>query len=127
MRTTFEGERVAAANAKDRIRERLWSLQESDPPVEYKFGMRDAWSRRLLVALMRRYDIQPHRYHRQRYTTAMVCVPTSFVDETLWPEFKELDETLRSCLDEVTSHVIGEASTPIRRRQKSGPNWTGGF
>lgn len=108
-RTTFEGERVAAANAMDRIRERLRKLQESDPPVEYKFTMRDAWSRRLLVALMRRYDIQPYRYHRQRYTTVMARVPASFVDETLWPEFKELNETLRSYLDEVTSRVISES------------------
>ena len=28
---------------------------------------------------------------------------------TLWPEFKELDETLCSYLDEVTSRVIGES------------------
>ena len=107
-RTTFEGERVAATNAMDRIRERLRKLQESDPPAEYKFTMRDGWSRRLLVALMRRYDIQPYRYHRQRYTTIMARMPASFVDETLWPEFNELNETLRSYLDEVTSRVISE-------------------
>jgi hypothetical protein len=107
-RTTFEGERVAAENAIGRIRERLQNLQKSDPPIEYKFTMQDAWSRRLLVALMRRYDIKPYRYHRQRYTTVMARVSVSFVDETLWPEFKELDETLRAYLDEVTSRVIAE-------------------
>ena len=107
-RTTFEGERVAAANAMDRIRERLRNLQKSDPPIEYKFGMRDTWSRQLLVALMRRYGIQPYRFHRQRYTTVMARVPASFVDETLWPEFKELNESLRSYLDAVTSRVINE-------------------
>jgi len=108
-RTNFEGERVAAANAMERIRERLRNLQESDPPIEYKFTMRDAWSRRLLVALMRRYDIQPYRYYRQRYTTVMARVPASFVDETLWPEFKELNETLGSYLDQVTSRVISKS------------------
>jgi hypothetical protein len=108
-RTTFDGERVAAANAMDRIRERLRTMQEADPPVEYRFTMQDAWSRRLLVALMRRYDIKPYRYHRQRYTTVMARVSASFVDETLWPEFKELDKTLRSYLDEVTSRVISES------------------
>ena len=107
-RTTFEGERVAAANAMDRIRERLRNLQKSNPPIEYTFTLRDAWSRQLLVALMRRYGIQPYRYHRQRYTTVMARVPASFVDGTLWPEFKELHETLRSYLDEVTSRVINE-------------------
>ena len=108
-RTTFEGERVAAANAMERIRERLGTLKESAPPVEYRFTMQDAWSRRLLVALMRRYGIQPYRYHRQRYTTVMARVPASFVDETLWPEFNELLRTLRSYLDQVTSRVINEA------------------
>ena len=107
-RTTFEGERVAAVNAMDRIRERLQNLKASTPPVEYKFTMRDLWSRRLLVALMRRYGIQPYRYHGQRYTTVMARVPAPFVDETLWPEFRELNDTLRSYLDEVTSRVISE-------------------
>ncbi len=108
-RTTFDGERVAAANAMDRIRERLRSMEESDPPIEYKFTLRNAWSRRLLVALMRRYDIKPYRYHRQRHTTVMARVPVSFVDETLWPEFNELDKTLQSYLDDITSRVISES------------------
>lgn len=108
-RTTFDGERDAAANAMNRIRERLRSMQESDPPVEYKFTLQNAWSRRLLVALMRRYGIQPYRYPRQRYTTVMARVPISFVDETLWPEFTELDDTLCTYLDEVTTRVIGES------------------
>jgi len=81
-RTTFEGERVAAANAMDRIRERLRGLQVSDPPIEFRFTMQNNWSRQLLVALMRRYDIKPYRYHRQRHTTVMARVPASFVDET---------------------------------------------
>lgn len=108
-RTTFEGERVAASNAMDRIRERLQNLQKSDPPIEYRFTMQNTWSRRLLVALMRRYDIKPYRYYRQRHTTVMAHVPQSFVDDILWPEFKELDDTLRAYLDGVTSRVISES------------------
>jgi hypothetical protein len=74
--------------------------------------MRDGWSRRLMVALMRRYDIQPYRYHRQRYTTVMARVPAAFVKETLWPEFLELNKTLHSYLEEVTARVIGQAICP---------------
>lgn len=107
-RTTFDGERDAAANAMNRIRERLRSMQEADPPVEYKFTMQDTWSRRLFVALMRRYGIKPYRYHGQRYTTVMARVSRSFVDDTLWPEFNELEKTLRTYLEEVTERVIGE-------------------
>ena len=107
-RTTFDGERAAAANAMERIRERLRLMRESDPPVEYKFAMRDRWSLRLLMALMRRYEIAPYRYSRQRHTTIMARVPASFVRETLWPEFLELNTTLQSYLDSVTARVIRE-------------------
>ena len=66
---TTEGERAAAANALERIRDRLGKLQKIDPPVEYKFTLGDKWSRRLFVALLRRYGIKPYRYPRKRYTT----------------------------------------------------------
>jgi len=106
--TTFEGERVAAADAMQRIRERLRQVQESDSSIEYKFTMTDMWSRRVLLALLRRYDIRPYRYHGQRHTTVMARVPVSFVDKTLWPEFEQLDDTLRAYLNEITDRVISE-------------------
>jgi hypothetical protein len=102
------GEREAAAQARERIRARLQEQQQTDPPVEYSFTLRDEWSRRLLAALMRRYGIQPYRYRRQRYTTVMARVPRRFVDETLWPEFRELNQTLAAFLAQVTERVISE-------------------
>ena len=36
----------------------------------------------------------------------MVRVPKRFVDDTLWPEFVELDRTLRETLDRATDQVI---------------------
>jgi len=105
---TTPGERDAAANALERIRQRLAEVAQLDPPIEYQFTMADMWSRRLFVALLRRYGIQPYRYYRQRYTTVMAKVPKGFVDETLWPEFQELDDTLRRYLDEVTDRVVSE-------------------
>lgn len=103
------GERTAAGAARERILERLRSVRATDPPREYKFTMADEWSRRVLVALLRRYGIQPYRYKRQRHTTVMARVPARFVDETLWPEFKELSSVLREYLDDVTQRVIAEA------------------
>ncbi|MFQ5412411.1 MAG: hypothetical protein ACE5EC_08925, partial [Phycisphaerae bacterium] len=64
---------------------------------------------RLFVALLRRYGIQPFRYYRQRRTTVMARVPASFLDRTLWPEFHELNQTLRAYLDDVTNRVIAES------------------
>jgi hypothetical protein len=102
------GEREAAANASERIRRRLAELQLSGPAVEQKFRLTDVWSRRLLLALMRRYGIRPYRYAGQRHTTVMARVSRGFVEETLWPEFIELDEVLRRYLEETTERVIRE-------------------
>lgn len=103
---TTKGEKVAAANALERIRGRLQDVQKVDSPVEYKFTLTDMWSKKLFLALLRRYGIEPYRYYRQKHTTVMARVPVSFVKETLWPEFQELNDTLRSYLDEVTNRVI---------------------
>lgn len=105
---TTDGERDAAFNALQKIRDRLNEIKKEDPPVEYKFTMTDVYSKKLLLALLRRYDIKPYRYYRQRYTTVMAKMPKSFVDETLWPEFEELDKTLRQYLGEITNKIICE-------------------
>lgn len=102
------GEREAAAGALERIRRRLEELQRSDPAVEYQFRLNHVWSRRLLLALLRRYGIQPYRYSGQRHTTVMVRVSRRFVDETLWPEFQDLDKVLHEYLSEATERVIRE-------------------
>jgi hypothetical protein len=108
-RTDVAGERVAAANAMNAIRAQLARCEQQDPPVDFKFSMPDNWSRRLFTALLRRYGIVPFRYRGQRYTTVMARVSKSFVDTTLWPEFVELDDTLREYLSSVTDRVIQEA------------------
>jgi len=103
-----EGERAAAGSALGRMRRRLEELQRSDPAVEYKFRLNHVWSRRLLLALLRRYGIQPYRYGGQRHTTVMVRVSRRFIEETLWPEFQELDKVLHVYLSETTKRVIQE-------------------
>ncbi len=101
-----EGERVAAEHARSRILERLRLWEKEDPPVEYRFSMPDMWSRKVFVALLRRYGIGPYRYRGQRYTTVMARVSKRFVDETLWPEYQEISEILRSYLSSVTDRVV---------------------
>jgi hypothetical protein len=105
---TTDGERVAAGGARRRILERLFEIRAHDPPIEYKFTLADAWSRRVFLALCRRYELQPYRRRGQRYTTVMLRVPQRFVDETLWPEYVQLSETLKSYLDEVTQRVVAQ-------------------
>jgi hypothetical protein len=105
---TTEGERAAAASARDRIVARLREVEKADPPVEYKFTLADAWSHRLILALLRRYGLTPYRRRGQRRTTVMARVAKSFVDETLWPEFQQLSATLQTYLDEVTTRVVAQ-------------------
>ena len=104
-----DGERMAANLAKERIQVRLKEFERRDPPVEYRFTFTSMWSKRLFVALLRRYDIRPYRYHRQRHTTVMAKVSVSFVKSTLWPEFAELDKALKAHLNEITNRVIRES------------------
>jgi hypothetical protein len=105
---TTPGERDAAANAMRSIQMRLKLAEREQPPVEYKFTMGDHWSRKLFVALARRYGLKPYRYRRQRYTTVMLRVPKRFVDDTLWPEFVELSQVLRDTLERATDQVLGQ-------------------
>lgn len=107
-RAATAGEKAAASEARERIRQRLAASAEADPPVEYTFALRNPWSYRLFVALLRRYQIRPYRYARQRHTTVVARLPARFVNETLWPEFTELDRTLQQYLTEETNRVIAE-------------------
>jgi hypothetical protein len=103
-----EGERLAAEAALARIRARLAEFSRSEAPVEIQFSVPDTWSRHLFLALCRRYGLAPYRYPRQRRSTVIVRCPRRFVNDVLWPEFKELDAELRSYLEEVTQRLIRE-------------------
>jgi hypothetical protein len=102
------GEKLAAEAGLERIRARLADLEGSDPPIEMQFSLPDQWTRKLFLALCRRYGLRPYRLIRQRATTVMLRVPKLFVDQVLWPEFLELNAELSRYLDEVTTRVIRE-------------------
>lgn len=103
-----KGERLAAAEAKERILRRLHAMEKADPPREYQFSMPDAWARKVFLALLRRYDLKPYRYRGQRHTTVMVRVSKRFVDETLWPEYQQFNGMLHTYLEEVTDRVVDQ-------------------
>ena len=102
------GERQAAAAAIGRIREALNAAVQTQPLPETKISMADQWQRRLFSALCRRYGLEPYRYKGQRYTTVMVRAPRSFFNNTLWPEYLELQAALHSYLNEATERIIRE-------------------
>jgi hypothetical protein len=102
------GERLAAEAALARVRARLDEIRRHDPATEVQFSIQDLWSRKLFLALCRRYGMKPYRLYRQRHSTVMLRAPRSFLDQVLWPEFQELQAILLAYLDEITNRVIRE-------------------
>jgi hypothetical protein len=105
---TTPGEREAATDAIARIKRRLDEVGRVEKAIEYRFKLNDDWSKKLFIALLRRYGLKPYRYARQRRTTVMVRVPRSFVNETLWPQYLELSASLREYLEDITNRVIAK-------------------
>jgi hypothetical protein len=106
---TTDGERIAAGEARKRIQLRLELIEKEDPPVEFRFRLEDPWSRKLFVALCRRYDVKTFRYRGQRRSSLMAKVSKRFVNETLWPEYEQLSSVLQTYLNDITERVIKEA------------------
>jgi hypothetical protein len=106
---TTPGERTAAEHAIGRIRARLKEVEALDPPLEYRFSLPDPWKRQLFLALARRYGLKPYRRWGQRHASVMINVPARFVDETLWPEYVALSDSLGAFLSEVTTRVISQS------------------
>ena len=102
------GERDAAASARERIRARLATVSQEERSEEFRFTMDNPWSRKIFVALLRRYGIEPYRYSRQRRTTVMARVPRSFVAETLMPEFEEMNRALSEHLERITDDILSQ-------------------
>jgi hypothetical protein len=100
------GERDAAAAALDRVRAALRAAESVERPIEMIFRLPDRWSRKLFLALCRRYGLRPYRYPRQRYSTVVVRAPESFINRTLWPEYQEISQALEEYLNEATERII---------------------
>jgi hypothetical protein len=102
------GERQAAALAMERVRKTLNAVEAPQPLPETRFSLADQWQRRLFTALCRRHGLEPYRRKGQRYTTVTVRAPRSFVDNTLWPEYLELQAALNDYLNEATERIVRE-------------------
>jgi hypothetical protein len=100
------GERAAAGAAAERIRARLRESERRERAVEIRFSLPDPWSRRLFIALCRRYGLRPFRYPRMHRQSIVLKVPQTFLDQVLWPEFAEISAALSEYLADITDKVI---------------------
>ena len=106
--STFSGEKGAAGAAAERIRAQLEQVEAREQPIEVQFSLADPWSRRLFVAMSRRYGLRVYRYRRMKRQTLVLKAPRSFVDRVLWPEFQQINAALSEYLAEVTERIIRE-------------------
>jgi hypothetical protein len=107
-RATVAGEKLAAGAAADRIRAQLEEVQAREQAIEVHVRLSDPWSRRLFVALCRRYGLRVYRYPRMKRQTLVLKGPRTFIDGVLWPQFAQINEALSEYLAEVTDKVIRE-------------------
>ena len=104
-----QGEREAAGSARGRILARLAEIEKTEALEEFRLTLSDRWAKQLFLALLRRYNLTPYRYHGQKYTTVMVKTTPTFMNETIWPEYQALHKTLEAHLEEATQRVVAEA------------------
>jgi len=102
-------QRGAAGAAAARIRARLKESEGRERAVEMRFTLPDPWSRRLFIALCRRYGLRPFRHARMHRQSVLLKVPPSFVDQVLWPEFTAINAALSDHLADITDRVIRDA------------------
>lgn len=102
-----DGERQAAALAKNRILERF-QVEVVAKPVEYTVPLGNHWKKKLFVALCSKHQLRTYRYKRQKYTTAMVRANPTFMEEILWPEFKKYSALLEELVGEIIDDLISQ-------------------
>ena|SRR3990172_6257816 len=98
-----DGERQSAILAKERLLK-----HKSKEETEYTIHTPDGWHKKLFNALCHKHNLEPYRYHRQKYTTVMVRVSKNYLDETLWPEYLKLSDILQKLVDDITLEVISK-------------------
>jgi hypothetical protein len=109
--TTSQGEKQAAILAKERLLKKFPNLDAHKNTLEYRLSTPDTWHKRLLIALCRKYGINPYRYHRQKHTTIMVKINEDFLNQILWKEYIEYSNQLEDLIEGIMGSVIGKIYT----------------
>ncbi len=105
--TNIAGEQQAAIESKKRLEQRIAELPPQQiAAIEYTLTTSGHWHKKLLLALCGKYQLEPYRYHRQKYTTVMVRVNQQFMDEVFWPEYLLYVKHLEALVEDITSDLI---------------------
>lgn len=99
--TSSDGERLAAELAKQRLQQKI-----DDRPIEYKVTSHSAWEKKIFLAICKKNGLNPYRYSKQKYTTTMVRVSKSIMDEVLWPQYNKYTDLLGELVEGISSEII---------------------
>lgn len=104
-RASSDGERQAAELAKQRLHDRLHE-DKNARPKEYRVSSHSKWEKKLFTAVCKKNGFHPYRYARQKYTTTMVRVSKSVMDDVLWPQYTKYTDLLREMVDTIALDLI---------------------
>lgn len=96
-----ESKRQAAELTKHRLHGRV-----KDNPTEFKIINNSEWETTLFNAICKKHGLRTYRYPRQKYTTTMVRVNKSILDDVLWPEYQKYIALLQEMFDEIANDFI---------------------
>lgn len=120
-RAGTEGEKQSAIQARERLLK-----SKHDEELEYTIHIQDMWHKKLFLAICHKHALKPYRYHRQKYTTAMVRISKSYLDTIVWPEYLKFAKILEELVEDITADVISkihkDESETVIDGELSGPN-----
>jgi hypothetical protein len=88
------------------------ALNEAGPLEEFRFSLPSARSQVLFYALLKRYGVNAYRYRGQKRSTINARVSKRFVDQLLWPQYREFASVLDTFFDGLAFQVISDAIVP---------------
>ncbi|MBF0502382.1 MAG: hypothetical protein HQM09_19740 [Candidatus Riflebacteria bacterium] len=106
--TNHHGERTAAKLAMERVQGEIEKKRRS-ACVEMKFTFQNKWQKRLFFYLLKKYGIAGYRYSGQRHSTVMAKMTEEMLNDTISPQFRQLNEELENFIEATTDNIISRA------------------
>jgi hypothetical protein len=88
------------------------ALNNAGPVEEFRFSLPSARSQVLFCALLKRCGVKAYRYRGQKRSTINARVSKRFVDELLWPQYREFASILDTFFDGLAFQVISDTIGP---------------
>lgn len=102
---------AAADDEPDDVRQRIMTClaeRSAEEVIDAKFSLDDPWTRRVLIALAKRYGLRAYRLPRQRRLTVVITGPESFIRDILMPEYNEMAQMLYDYLEVITERLVSD-------------------